>query len=174
MTPARWRWTLRTSFRWPSVRHKIIASTKASSIARAISGFARMSGAAFARWPAASCSCNSRDTTGAGGLVHRGNEGGVIGRPMIASLAAARSSGVSDMVPHPTAERRCRLSCRPERDRHHRVPFVAGHAVRHGAARHAGAGLGFGDLAEPWPDRRALLLLVDLGRDGAAALDPAG
>jgi hypothetical protein len=40
---------------------------------------------------------------GCKGPTNRGNEGGASGRPMMALLAAARSSGVSDMVPHPQA-----------------------------------------------------------------------
>src|ERR1700736_4790213 len=100
MIVARCRWRLRTLSEWPSVRHKIIASTKASSIARATSGFARMSGAVFARWPAALCSFRNRDRAAVGGVRLRAKLAGTNSRPIIALLAAARSSGIKDTEPH--------------------------------------------------------------------------
>ena len=72
-----------------------------------------------------------------------------------------------------SVQRRSWLPGRAERDRHHGVPATAGNPACHGAARHAGTGLGSGDLAQPRTDRRALLLLVDLGCAGAAGFDRA-
>src|ERR1700680_2335109 len=100
MTVARCRWRLRTLSEWPSVRHKIIASTEASSIPRATSGLARMSGAVFARWPAVSCSFRNRDRAAIGGVRLRAKLAGTNSRPIIALLAAARSSGIKDTEPH--------------------------------------------------------------------------
>src|ERR1700730_17571657 len=109
---------------------------------------------------------------GGASISRLGVDGRPEGNPAAGGRAAGRKARLARIV-QISAERRCRLSRRPERDRHHRVPFVAGHAVRHGPARHAGAGLGSSDLAEPRADRRALLLLVDLGCDGAPGFDRA-
>src|SRR5690349_11360284 len=62
---------------------------------------------------------------------------GVDGRPEGNRAAGNRATGREGRLARIiqiSAERRCRLSCRPERNRHHRVPFVAGYAVRDGAA----------------------------------------
>jgi Major Facilitator Superfamily len=99
-----------------------------------------------------------------------GADGRPEGNPAARGRSAGREGCLARIV-QISAERRGRLSRRSERDRHHRVPVVAGHAVRHGPAHHASAGLGSGDLAEPRTDRRALLLLMDLGRDGAAGFN---
>src|SRR3974390_2588108 len=90
------------------------------------------------------------------GIPRMGVDGRPKGNPVAGSRAAGREGRLARIV-QISPERRCRLSRGSERDRHHRLPFVAGHAVRHGAACHAGAGLGSGDLAEPGTDRRPLL-----------------
>src|ERR1700760_3645037 len=79
---------------------KTIVSTNAVSIARATSGLARMSGAVFARWSAASCSFRNRDRAALGGVRLRAKLAGTSSRPIIALLAAARSSGIKDTEPH--------------------------------------------------------------------------
>ena len=84
----------------PPLRHETIACTRACSIARATSGWARTSGAVLARWPAASCRLDRRDMSCGGGLIQCVSDGVISSRPMIACPAAARSSSVKDMVPH--------------------------------------------------------------------------
>src|SRR6516164_8101780 len=100
ITLTRLRWTLRTSWDWSPARQKTIASTKACSIARDTSGFARMSGAVFARWLAASWSLRNRNRAGGAGAKLQAKGGGTNSRPAIVSPAAARSSGVKDTVHH--------------------------------------------------------------------------
>ena len=91
---------------------------------------------------------------------------GVDGRPKRNSGTGGRSAGREGClarIVQVSAERRCRVSDRPERDRNHRVRIVASYAFRHGPACQPGGGFGPGNLVEPRTDRRALFLLVALG-----------